>query len=124
MDLSSVACVIRPACSLGTLDGQRRARVGTADKFQGQQAAVVIFSMATSSADDMPRNLEFLFSLNRLNVAISRARALAVLICSPELLRVRCGTPEQMRLVNALCLFVEHAHMQSIVSEPEVRPAA
>jgi uncharacterized protein len=63
------------------------ARVGTVDKFQGQQAAVVIFSMATSSADDMPRNLEFLFSLNRLNVAISRARALAVLVCSPELLR-------------------------------------
>ena len=100
------------------------ARVGTVDKFQGQQAAVVIFSMATSSADDMPRNLEFLFSLNRLNVAISRARALAVLVCSPELLRVRCRTAQQMRLVNALCLFVEHAQRQSPVSKPEVRPAA
>lgn len=100
------------------------ARVGTVDKFQGQQAAVVIFSMATSSADDMPRNLDFLFSLNRLNVAISRARALAVLVCSPEVLRVRCRTPEQMRLVNALCLLVEHAHGGPRASEPEARPAA
>jgi superfamily I DNA and/or RNA helicase len=100
------------------------ARVGTVDKFQGQQAAVVIFSMATSSADDMPRNLEFLFSLNRLNVAISRARALAVLVCSPELLRVRCRTPQQMRLVNALCLLVEHADRQSFIAEPQARPAA
>ena len=96
------------------------ARVGTVDKFQGQEAAVVIFSMATSSADDMPRDLEFLFSLNRLNVAISRARALAVLVCSPELLRVRCRTPEQMRLVNALCLLVEHARTRTTVFEPEV----
>jgi uncharacterized protein len=100
------------------------ARVGTVDKFQGQQAAVVIFSMATSSADDMPRNLEFLFSANRLNVAISRARALAVLVCSPELLRVRCRTPEQMRLVNALCLVVEHAQGNPVVPAPEARPAA
>lgn len=100
------------------------ARVGTVDKFQGQQAAVVIFSMATSSADDMPRNLDFLFSLNRLNVAISRARALAVLVCSPEVLRVRCRTPEQMRLVNALCLLVEHAEGNREASEPEARPAA
>ncbi|MGH9022297.1 MAG: TM0106 family RecB-like putative nuclease [Acidimicrobiia bacterium] len=100
------------------------ARVGTVDKFQGQQAAVVIFSMATSSADDMPRNLEFLFSLNRLNVAISRARALAVLLCSAELLSVRCRTPEQMRSVNALCLLVERASEQPAGSEPQACPAA
>jgi uncharacterized protein len=100
------------------------AQVGTVDKFQGQEAAIVIFSMATSSADDMPRNLEFLFSLNRLNVAISRARALAVVVCSPELLKVHCRTPEQMRLVNALCLLVEQAYRQTTFSEPEVRPAA
>lgn len=100
------------------------ARVGTVDKFQGQQAAVVIFTMAASSADDIPRALEFLFSLNRLNVAISRARALTVLVCSPELLRVRCRTPQQMRLVNALCLLVEHADRQSAFGEPQARPAA
>jgi predicted RecB family nuclease len=102
------------------------AHVGTVDKFQGQEAAVVIFSMATSSADDVPRNLEFLFSLNRLNVAISRARALAILVCSPDLLRVRCRTPEQIRLVNALCLLVEHAQapLAEAVPAPEARPAA
>ncbi|MGA7988303.1 MAG: TM0106 family RecB-like putative nuclease [Candidatus Dormiibacterota bacterium] len=85
------------------------ARVGTVDRFQGQEAAVSIFSMATSSVEDLPRNLEFLFSLNRLNVAVSRARALSILVCSPELLRARCHTPEQMRLVNALCRFVAMA---------------
>ena len=85
------------------------ARVGTVDRFQGQEAVVSIFSMATSSVEDLPRNLEFLFSLNRLNVAVSRARGLSVLVCSPELLRARCRTPEQMRLVNALCRFVEMA---------------
>jgi superfamily I DNA and/or RNA helicase len=91
------------------------ARVGTVDRFQGQEAAVSIFSMATSSVEDLPRNLEFLFSLNRLNVAVSRARGLSVLICSPELLRARCYTPEQMRLVNALCRFVEMANPWSVV---------
>jgi predicted RecB family nuclease len=85
------------------------ARVGTVDRFQGQEAAVSIFSMATSSVEDLPRNLEFLFSLNRLNVAVSRARGLSVLVCSPELLRARCHTPEQMRLVNALCRYVDMA---------------
>ncbi len=56
------------------------ARVGTVDKFQGQEAPVVLISMATSSADDMPRSMEFLYSRNRLNVAISRARSLAVVV--------------------------------------------
>jgi len=85
------------------------ARIGTVDKFQGQEAPVVFFSMATSSGDDLPRNLEFLFSRNRLNVAISRAQSLAVLVASPQLLEIRCRTIEQMRMVNALCRFVEEA---------------
>jgi uncharacterized protein len=79
------------------------ARVGTVDKFQGQEAAVVLISMVTSSGEDMPRNLEFLFSRNRLNVAISRARCLAVIFASPRLLEVSCSTIEQMGLVNTLC---------------------
>jgi superfamily I DNA and/or RNA helicase len=85
------------------------ARIGTVDKFQGQEAPVVFFSMATSSGDDLPRNLEFLFSRNRLNVAISRAQSLAALVASPQLLEIRCRTIEQMRMVNALCRFVEEA---------------
>jgi uncharacterized protein len=87
----------------------RHARVGTVDKFQGQEAPVVFFSMATSSGDDLPRNLEFLFSRNRLNVAISRAQSLAVLVASPQLLQIRCRTIDQMRMVNALCRFVDEA---------------
>jgi uncharacterized protein len=85
------------------------ARVGTVDRFQGQEAAVVIFSLATSSTADLPRSVEFLYSLNRLNVAVSRARALVVLVCSPDLLRVRCRTPREMRLANALCRLAELA---------------
>jgi superfamily I DNA and/or RNA helicase len=83
--------------------------VGTVDKFQGQEAAVVFFSLASSSGAVVPRNLEFLFSRNRLNVAISRARCLAVLVASPRLLEIRCRTVEQMRLVSALCRLVELA---------------
>ena len=72
----------------------------------------MFFSMATSSGEEIPRNVEFLFSRNRLNVAVSRAQCLAVLVCSPELLHIRCRNVEQMRLVNALCLLVEMAGEQ------------
>ena len=78
-------------------------RVGTVDKFQGQEAEVVIVSMATSSQEFMPRNIEFLFSRNRLNVAVSRARCLAIVVASPKLLEIDCSTPAQMELVNTLC---------------------
>jgi uncharacterized protein len=87
-------------------------RIGTVDKFQGQEAQIVFFSMATSSSEEIPRNVEFLFSRNRLNVAISRARALAVLVASPRLLDIKANSIEQMRLVNALCRFVEVAEDQ------------
>jgi hypothetical protein len=79
------------------------ARVGTVDKFQGQEAEAVIVSMATSSGDYLPRYLEFLYSKNRLNVAISRARCLAIFIANPALMAIRCSTPEEMALVNTLC---------------------
>jgi superfamily I DNA and/or RNA helicase len=89
------------------------ARVGTVDKFQGQQAPVVFFSMTSSSGEDVPRGMDFLFSRNRLNVAISRAQAMAVVVCSPRLLWARCNTVEQMRLVNALCAFADEAERQA-----------
>ena len=82
-------------------------RIGTVDKFQGQEAPVVFYSMASSSGEDVPRGLDFLFSRNRLNVAISRAKCLAYLVASPRLLDANCRTVEQMRLANALCRFVE-----------------
>jgi uncharacterized protein len=78
-------------------------RVGTVDKFQGREAPVAIYSMASSSADDAPRGLEFLYDPHRLNVATSRARALALIVASPSLIRVACKTPRQMYLANALC---------------------
>ena len=85
------------------------ARVGTVDKFQGQEAAIVIYSMATSRPEDAPRGLEFLYSLNRLNVATSRARCAAILVMSPSLFEPECKTPRQMKLANALCRFREMA---------------
>ena len=84
-------------------------RIGTVDKFQGQEAPISIYSMATSSADEAPRGMEFLYSLNRLNVATSRAQCLAVVVASPDLIRVRCRTPRQMRLANALARLIEVA---------------
>jgi predicted RecB family nuclease len=88
------------------------ARVGTVDKFQGQEAPISIYSMATSSPENAPRGMDFLYSRHRLNVATSRARCVAVVVASPALLRVRARTPEQMRLANALCRFVERARIR------------
>ncbi len=84
-------------------------QVGTVDKFQGQEAAVVFYSMATSSGEHVPRNVQFLFERNRFNVAISRARAASLLVCSPRLLDIRCRTTEEMALANLLCAFAERA---------------
>jgi superfamily I DNA and/or RNA helicase len=83
--------------------------VGTVDRLQGREAAVVIYSLTTSSQEDAPRGMEFLYSLNRLNVATSRGRALCILVGSPRLLEPQCRTPRQMQLANALCRFAELA---------------
>ena len=85
------------------------ARVGTVDKFQGQEAPVVIYSMATSTPEDAPRGMEFLYSLNRLNVATSRAQCVTVLVASPALFNVQCKSPRQMELANAFCRYLEMA---------------
>ncbi len=88
------------------LDG---VRVGTVDKFQGQQAPVVIVSLTTSTAEDAPRGMDFLYSANRLNVATSRAKGLCILVGAPRLFEPDCRTPEQMRLANAFCRYLELA---------------
>ena len=88
--------------------------VGTVDKFQGREAVVVFYSMASSSGEDVPRGLDFLMSRNRLNVAVSRAKCLAFVACSPRLLEVDCRTVEHLRLANALCLFVEQAQPERV----------
>ena len=94
-------------------------RVGTVDKFQGQEAPVVFYSMATSSDADLPRDLAFLYERNRFNVAISRAQALCVLVASPKLLRARCKTPEEMAMVNLLCRYVERSSPATQLIEEE-----
>lgn len=86
------------------------ARVGTVDKFQGQEAPIAIYSMATSSHADAPRGMEFLYSANRFNVAISRAKCVAVLVASPRVFEAECRTPRQMQLANAFCRFLEISH--------------
>ena len=86
------------------------ARVGTVDKFQGQEAPIAIYSMATSTADEAPRGMAFLYSLHRLNVATSRARCVVAIVANPALLTPDCRTPEQMRLANPFCRFLELAN--------------
>lgn len=85
------------------------ARVGTVDKFQGQEAPIVIYSMTTSRPEDAPRGMEFLYSGNRLNVATSRARCAAIVVASERLFEPECRTPRQMKLANALCRYREFA---------------
>jgi uncharacterized protein len=87
------------------------ARIGTVDRFQGQQAPVVIYSLTTSSPEDAPRGMEFLYSLNRLNVATSRAQAMVIVVGSPRVLEPECRSPRQMQLANALCRYVELAQV-------------
>jgi uncharacterized protein len=84
-------------------------RVGTVDKFQGQEAPVVLVSLASSSGEEAPRGLSFVFNPNRINVATSRAQCRVELVCSPRLLDADCKTVSEMRLANALCRFVELA---------------
>jgi uncharacterized protein len=83
--------------------------IGTVDKFQGQEAPVVIYSMTTSSPEDAPRGMEFLYSLNRLNVATSRAMTAVIVVGNPRLFEPECRTPRQMQLASALCRYREMA---------------
>jgi uncharacterized protein len=84
-------------------------RIGTVDKFQGQEAPVVIYSLTTSSPEEAPRGMEFLYSLNRLNVATSRAMSNVIVVGNPRLFEPECQTPRQMQLANALCRYREMA---------------
>jgi predicted RecB family nuclease len=104
------------------------ARVGTVDKFQGQEAPISIYSLTTSTPELAPRGMDFLYSRNRLNVATSRARCVAVVVGSPDLWRVQARTPAQMRLANAFCRFVEVARdpeteMVGLATPPDGQPS-
>ena len=84
------------------------ARVGSVDKFQGQEAPIVILSMGSSEADSSARGMSFLLNANRLNVAISRAQSLAIVVASPRLANPRCTSPEQIRMANLMCRLIEY----------------
>jgi predicted RecB family nuclease len=99
------------------------ARVGTVDKFQGQEAPISLYSLTTSTPELAPRGMDFLYSRNRLNVATSRARGVSIVVAAPDLLRVRARTPEQMRLANAFCRFAEVA-AADVAREPRPDPPA
>ncbi|RIL06186.1 MAG: helicase [Proteobacteria bacterium] len=86
-----------------------RARIGTVDRFQGQQAPVVVVSMCASEPALSPRGIGFLFHPNRLNVAVSRAQCLALVVGAPALATPSCRSVDEMRLVNRMCRLLEHA---------------
>ena len=96
----------------------RGARVGTVDRFQGQEAPVVIYSLTTSTPEDAPRGMEFLYNPNRLNVATSRARCACIVVGNPRLFAPDCQAPRQMRLANAFCRMFEMSR------EPAMEPSA
>jgi uncharacterized protein len=108
-DILVVAPYNAQVALLGRKLRSRSILVGTVDKFQGQEAPIVIYSMATSSPEDAPLGMEFLYSLNRLNVATSRARCACILIASQRLLEPECNSPRQIQLANALCRYAELA---------------
>ena len=91
----------------------QRGNVGTVDKFQGREGVVAVYSMASSSREDSPRDMSFLYSPNRLDVAISRAQSVALLVAEPALLDAGCRMPDQMRMMDALCRYVEIAGAQA-----------
>lgn len=90
----------------------KNARVGTVDKFQGQEAPVVIYSLTTSTPEDAPRGMEFLYSLNRFNVATSRAQTAVIVVGNPRLFEPECKSPRQMQLANAFCAYLERARVK------------
>lgn len=98
-------------------------RVGTVDRFQGQEAPVVVYSMASSSSEDAPRGIGFLYDAHRFNVAISRAQAVVAVVCSPRLLVPSVSRPEHLALVNALASFAASATSSAGDTEMRARPS-
>ena len=83
--------------------------IGTVDKFQGQEAPVIIYSLASSTPEDAPRGMDFLYSPNRFNVAVSRAKAVFIMVGSLRIFEPDCKSPEQIKLANPFCRFIELA---------------
>jgi len=97
-------------------------RVGTVDRFQGQEAPVVIYSLTTSTPEDAPRGMEFLYNPNRLNVATSRAQCACIVVGSPRLFEPDCTSPRQIKLANAFCRMLELSRQGGGLRLVESRP--
>jgi uncharacterized protein len=87
------------------------ARVGSVDKFQGQEAPVCILSLCSSYGEYGSRGLSFILDRNRVNVAISRAQCLAVVVADPRIAWTPAGSLEEMKLVNLFCKLTEYAQV-------------
>ena len=110
-DILVVAPYNAHVARLGERLAERGIKVGTVDRFQGQEAPVVIYALATSSPEEAPRGMEFLYSPNRLNVATSRAQCACIVVASPRLFEPDCHSPRQMQLANAFCRYLELARI-------------
>ena len=93
------------------VDLDAHSRRGWRRRFQGQEAAAVVYWCTSSSPEDAPRGMEFLYDPHRFNVATSRARGAVIVVASPQLFAAECRTPAQMRMVNGLCRFRELARV-------------
>ena len=96
-------------------DALPKIKIGTVDKFQGQQAPVLIYSLTTSTQEDAPHGMEFLYSLNRFNVATSRAQTAVIVVGNPRLFEPECKSPRQMQLANAFCAYLERAKTKEMI---------
>ena len=107
-DIMIVAPFNMQVNNLKKILNQKEARIGTIDKFQGQESKVVFISMTSSDPDNLPRDKEFFFSRNRLNVAISRAQCVAVILFNPKLLLANCQKINEVRLINNFCKLLKY----------------
>jgi uncharacterized protein len=85
------------------------AKVGSVDKFQGQEAPIVILSLGASAGEYGSRGLGFILDRNRINVAISRAQTLAIVVSDPRIANADSNSVEEMRLVNVFCKLLAYA---------------
>lgn len=95
--------------ALASVPGGDDAKVGSVDKFQGQEAPIVFLSMCASDASESPRGLDFLFDKHRINVAISRAQSLAIVIAEPRLVQANAGNVKQMNQINLFSRLISEA---------------
>lgn len=86
--------------------------IGTVDKFQGQEAPIVIYSVESSSTEDAPRGMDFLYSPNRFNVAVSRAQIAFILVSNPLIFEADCKSSSEMKLANPYCRYIELSKMK------------